>query len=272
MADGSIAAARMPRTWRIEPLDIARRWASIAVLLITWETVCRLEWVDHFLLPSLSDVLARLASELWRGDLALLTLITAYRAVLSFVIAAVAGVLIGVWMSMSPRARWFWEPVVSFGFPIPKIALMPIFILWFGFFDTSKIAMTAFSAVFPIITATHFGTRNIDRHLIWSARSLGVRDRKLFWRIAIPAALPQILTGLQIAVPICLIVALVTEMLSGGLGLGGYMIAAVRVAQSDKVFAGLICAAAIGSALIYSFALLRRRLLVWHAETSSITP
>jgi taurine transport system permease protein len=250
---------------------LAKRWASVTLLVVAWEAVGVFGLADPFLLPRLSDVVAKLGSELMRGDLAQLVLITSYRTFLAFGLAAVVGVAIGIAMSMSPGARWFFDPVVSFAFPIPKIALMPIFILWFGFFDASKVLMTAFSAVFTIISATHLGTRHIDKYLVWSARALGTPDRRLFWKIYIPAALPPILTGLQIALPTCLIVSLVTEMLSGGRGLGGYMIAAARFAESEKVFAGIVCTALVGSVLIEGFAWARRRLLAWHSETITAT-
>ena len=183
-------------------------------------------------------------------------------------LASIIGVSIGVAMSVSKTTRWFCDPLVSFMFPIPKIALLPIFVLWFGVFDVSKITMTTVACIVPIISATHLGTRNIDKYLIWSARALGTSQRKMFWKIVVPAALPAILTGLQIAFPITLIVSIVCEMLTGGQGLGGYMIYAARFGESDKVFLGIFFTALIGYVLIEGFAWLRRRLLVWHTETS----
>lgn len=254
---------------RISVPGIVKRSASIVLLLVTWEAVGQAGWVDPFLLPVLSEVLARGVSEVLTGGLVHLTLITLYRTMVAFVAASAIGVLIGVAMSVSNGARWFCEPVVSFAFPIPKIALMPVFVLWFGVFDFSKIAMTTVACIVAIISATHLGTRNVDKYLVWSARALGTDRRKLFWKIIVPAALPSILTGLQIAFPTCLIVSIVTEMLTGGQGLGGYMIYAARFGESDKVFLGIFCTALIGYLLIEGFAYLRRRLLVWHTETAT---
>jgi ABC-type nitrate/sulfonate/bicarbonate transport system permease component len=246
-----------------------RRSASVVFLLLVWEGVARAGWVDPFLLPALSDVLIRGFFEIKEGGLIWFAAITLYRTLFAFAIASAVGVGIGVAMSVSKGARWFWDPIVSFAFPIPKIALLPIFVLWFGVFDVSKISMTAVACVVPIISATHLGTRNIDKYLIWSARALGTSQRKLFWKIVVPAALPSILTGLQIAFPITLIVSIVCEMLTGGQGLGGYMIYAARFGESDKVFLGIFFTAVIGYVLIEGFAWLRRRLLAWHAETAS---
>ena len=270
MAGSGIAAARAapPARRRMKVPAFVRRSASIVVLLLVWEAVGRAEMVDPFLLPMLSDVLVRGYEEIMEGGLLQLAGFTLYRTLLAFLLAAAVGVGIGVAMSVSKRARWFLDPLVSFAFPIPKIALMPIFVLWLGVFDVSKVLMTAVACIVPIISATHLGTRNIDKYLIWSARALGTSEAKLFWKVVVPAALPAILTGLQIAFPITLIVAIVTEMLTGGQGLGGYMIYSARFGESDKVFFGIFLTAAIGYALIEGFAWLRRKLLAWHAETA----
>jgi ABC-type nitrate/sulfonate/bicarbonate transport system permease component len=169
-------------------------------------------------------------------------------------------------MTRNALARWFFDPIVSVGFPMPKIAFLPIVILWLGFFDVTKIAMV----VFPIITATMAGLQGVERELIWSARNMGARGRDLIWQVMLPAALPQILTGLQVALPIALIVAVVTEMVMGGYGLGGAMTTASRFADSRGVFAGLIEVAAVGYAMVTAMAVLRRRVLLWHQESDPL--
>ena len=269
MAGTGVAAAprKTGSLWSRLP-GFIRRSVSIVVLLLTWEGVAQAGWVDPFLLPGLSDVLRRGYEEVGSAGLVYLTGLTLYRTLFAFVLASIIGVSIGVAMSVSKTTRWFCDPLVSFMFPIPKIALLPIFVLWFGVFDVSKITMTTVACIVPIISATHLGTRNIDKYLIWSARALGTSQRKMFWKIVVPAALPAILTGLQIAFPITLIVSIVCEMLTGGQGLGGYMIYAARFGESDKVFLGIFFTALIGYVLIEGFAWLRRRLLVWHTETS----
>ena len=85
---------------------------------------------------------------------------------------------------------------------MPKIAFLPVVILWLGVYDVSKITMIVIDAIFPVITATIIGIRGVERELIWSARNMGASDRELLWQIVLPAALPQILTGLQVALPI----------------------------------------------------------------------
>jgi ABC-type nitrate/sulfonate/bicarbonate transport system permease component len=118
-----------------------------------------------------------------------------------------------------------------------------------------------------VVTAVIAGIQGVEKELVWSARNMGAKDREVLWQILLPAALPQILTGLQVALPIALIVVVVTEMAMGGYGLGGAMMQASRFADSRGVFAGIVEIAILGYALVVVMAALRRRLLRWHQET-----
>jgi ABC-type nitrate/sulfonate/bicarbonate transport system permease component len=250
-------------------LRMARRSALMVALVVAWELSARLHVTTDFLLPSFLTVMARLAHDTVSGQLPLALGYTLYRSLAGFAIAAVSGVAIGILIARVRIARWFFDPLVSVGLPMPKIAFLPVFVLWFGVFDESKILMVAFSAVFPVIVEAAAATESVDRVLIWSARGLGTSEGSLLWEIALPAAFPQIMTGLQVALPISLIVAVLTEMAMGGEGLGGTMMQSMRFADSPGVFAGIIAIAVAGSALVKAMEIIRRRLLVWHAEAEA---
>jgi ABC-type nitrate/sulfonate/bicarbonate transport system permease component len=217
-------------------------------------------------LPALSAVFARIWDDGASGELALNTALTLYRALVGFFICAVAGVAIGMAMSRSVVANWFFDPIVSVGFPMPKTAFIPVVILWLGVFDVSKITIIVIDAIFPVIAATVIAIQGVERELIWSARNMGANNRELLTQIVLPAAMPQIMTGLQVALPLSLIVAVVAEMLMGGYGLGGAMMTASRFANSVGVFAGIVEIAAVGYVLVKAMSLVRRRLLIWHQE------
>ena len=244
-------------------------WGVIIMLLLAWEGIARSGLVTAFMLPPLTDVVARIARDAVGGDLAVAVALTLYRALTGFAIAAVGGIALGLAMSRNGGVRWFFDPLISVGFPMPKIAFLPIIVLWLGFYDVSKISMVVFDAIFPVVTATLAGLAGVERELIWSARNLGARERELLWQVMVPAALPQIMTGLQVALPIALIVAVVAEMKMGGYGIGGSMITASRFADSRGVFAGIVEIAVIGYLLVKGMTLLRHRLLTWHAEASN---
>jgi ABC-type nitrate/sulfonate/bicarbonate transport system permease component len=253
---------------------IGRRIGSLLpliVLVLGWEALSRGGVVSTFLLPPLSAVLQRVWDDALSGDLTINLGMTLYRALTGFAIAGIGGVALGILMTRNRFIGWFFDPIVSVGFPMPKIAFLPIFMLWLGLYDVSKISMATFNAIFPVIVATIAAAEGIDRQLLWSARSLGASERQLLREIILPAALPQIMTGLQVALPVSMIVTIVTEMLMGGQGLGGAMIAASRFADSPGVFAGIVEIAIAGLCLVKGIALLRRRLLIWHQEAQAPT-
>jgi ABC-type nitrate/sulfonate/bicarbonate transport system permease component len=242
------------------------RSIGIILLIIAWEATARSGALTPFLLPSFSATIGRIWSDAVSGDLAGNLSVTIYRAIAGFAIATVAGIALGTLMSRLTAVRWFFDPIISVGFPMPKIAFLPIVILWLGFYDVPKISMVAIEAIFPVVTATLIGIQGVERELLWSARNMGANEREVVWHVIVPAAFPQIMTGLQVALPIALIVAIVTEMFMGGYGLGGAMNTASRFADSRGVFAGIVEIAVIGFLMVKGMALLRRRLLLWHQE------
>jgi ABC-type nitrate/sulfonate/bicarbonate transport system permease component len=244
---------------------------SIVLLLATWEILARSGTFTHFQLPAFSEVVERIGNDAWTGDLWINTALTLYRALTAFLICAVFGVVIGMAMSRSVIANWFFDPIISVGFPMPKIAFLPVVILWLGVYDVSKITIIVIDAIFPVIAATVIAIQGVERELLWSARNMGANNRELLTQIVLPAALPQIMTGLQVALPLSLIVAVVAEMLMGGYGLGGAMMTASRFANSTGVFAGIVEIAVVGYGLVKAMALIRRRLLIWHQEANEPT-
>jgi ABC-type nitrate/sulfonate/bicarbonate transport system permease component len=264
-------AGEEPKVWQAS--DLARNigwgvagWLPIVALLVGWEVLAHTKLVTPFMLPTLSSVVGRIAADAASGELAMHIAVTVYRALVGFGIAAALGIFLGVMIAQMRSVRWFFDPIVSVAFPMPKIAFLPIFILWLGFFDVSKITMIAFNTIFPIITATVVGIAGVEREIVWSARNLGTGERRLLWDILLPAALPAILTGLQVALPIALIVDVLTEMAMGGYGIGAAMQSASRFADSRGVFAGIIEIAVVGYLMVKGMTMLRRRLLVWHQE------
>ena len=261
---GEIRAARRARAqeiaWRIAP------FVSVGLLIAAWEIVARSGTVTPYLLPSVGTVVSRIWDDAVAGDLWTNMILTLYRAFAGFAIAAIIGVAVGFAMARSRIANWFFDPLISVGFPMPKIAFLPVIILWLGTFDVSKISMVVFETTFPVVTGTLVGIAGVERELIWSARNMGASEREVLRQVVLPAALPQIMTGLQVALPLALIVAVVSEMVMGGYGLGGAMMTAYRFANSAGVFAGIVEIAAVGWVVVKLMAVLRRRLLLWHAE------
>ena len=245
---------------------IFSRAFSVVALAVAWELLARSGAFTPFQLPALSKVAMAIWSDVTSGEFFLNAILTLYRALTGFVICAVLGIAIGMAMSRNVIAHWFFDPLVSVGFPMPKTAFIPVVILWLGVYDVSKITIIVIDAIFPVITATVIAIQGVERELIWSARNMGASNREVLTQVVLPAAFPQIMTGLQVALPLCLIVAVVAEMLMGGYGLGGAMMTASRFANSTGVFAGIVEIAVVGYVLVKAMSLIRRRLLIWHQE------
>ncbi len=187
-----------PRRLSADLMWTLARPISLIVLAAAWELAARSGSVTPFVLPSLSSVVERIWHDATTGDLAINAGLSLYRAFLGFLIAGSGGVLLGLLMTRVAPVRWFFDPLVSIGFPMPKIAFLPVVVLWLGLLS--------------------------------------------------------------------LIVAIVTEMLMGGYGLGGAMMTASRFADSRGVFAGIVEIAIVGYVLVKAMAVIRRRLLIWHPE------
>jgi ABC-type nitrate/sulfonate/bicarbonate transport system permease component len=249
--------------WRIAP------WLSVIAFVAAWQAFAASGLVTPFMLPRPTVVVERIWSDALAGDLARNLSLTLYRSLVGFLIAAAAGIPLGILIARNRAVQWLFDPIVSVGFPMPKIAFLPVITLWFGFYDVSKISMVVLDAIFPVVTATVAGTVGVEREILWSARNLGASERQLLREIVLPAALPQILTGLQVSLPIALIVCIVAEMKMGGVGLGGAMITASRFADSPGVFAGIVEIAVAGYCLVKLMAVARRRMLAWHQESAA---
>jgi len=260
-----MAGLTHPRHWHLTTIRVL----SVVAFFVVWELVARIGAINPFLLPRPSLIFDQLQFEFMSGELMREVQGTLLRMFAGYSVAIVIGVPFGVLLARVWPVRWFFDPLLSIALPMPQIAFLPIFILWLGVGDQSKIALIVFTSLFPIVVQTWAGTDSIDKYLVWSAQSLGVSRRALLWQIVLPAAMPQILSGLQIALPIALLSTIVTEMLMGGTGVGGSIINGMRMSDSPELFGGIVTVGVLGFALTKGMDNLRRRLMLWHQESQA---
>jgi ABC-type nitrate/sulfonate/bicarbonate transport system permease component len=163
--------------------------------------------------------------------------------------AAVAGILLGIAMARVRAVDWLLDPLVALGFPAPKIAFLPVFILWFGIDHLSKILLVAFTCVFPVMIGAYSAARSINRVLIWSAASLGTGHVALLARVILPACGPRIFATLRVAVPVALVTTFTAEMVAGGGGMGATLMYSQRFFESSTVFAYIVVMLTVGLAI-----------------------
>jgi ABC-type nitrate/sulfonate/bicarbonate transport system permease component len=157
-AANAIADSTLARGLRSVFWGLARVF-SVLLLAAAWELLARSGAFTPFQLPALSAVLERVWIDIWSGELAINAGLTLYRALVGFAICAVLGIAIGMAMSRIRLANWFFDPIISVGFPMPKIAFLPVVMLWLGVYDVSKITIIVIDAIFPVIAATVIAIR-----------------------------------------------------------------------------------------------------------------
>ncbi len=242
-----------------------RRTYSVLLVLVAWEWASRTELVNPFLLPPASEVLANLWTLALDGRLLFHLSESLLRVAAGLGLAVAIGIPLGLWKARSRVADAVLDPFLAFWFPVPKVGLIPLALLFFGFAHGSKIALVFADALLPLVIATYHGALRTDRRLVWSARSMGDSEGRILWRVVLPAALPQIFTGFRLAVTVSLLVVFLAEMVASSSGLGHLMIYALRTLATLDVFSALVMISLLAFLADWLVALLRRRVLVWHA-------
>ena len=243
-----------------------RRLAPFAVIglaLAAWEIAARSGLWSPLLFPSLVRVGHEFGQFLASGERLLEAWVSLYRALGGFALAAAAGVLIGMLMGRSPFIAALLDPLFSGTYAVPKLALFPIFILVFGIGSLSKVALIFLECLYPIVIMTYQGARSVNRVLLWSAQNMGASRAQILRRVVIPATAPFIFAGFRVAVPVAMIVVVITEMISSADGLGYLVIYSLASLKTDRMLAVVVVIALLGYALDKAVVALRNRLVYW---------
>lgn len=235
----------------------------LVALVVLWELVAMAGVVPQQALPHVYDVWDAFVVLVGNGALPRAAAQTVFRATVAFLVSIVLGITIGLAMARFRAVEWFFDPIVSIGFPIPKVTLVPIYVLWFGFGTVPTIALGITSATFPIVIATHAGAKGVQRELLWSARAVGVSRLEATYKVVLPSALPEIFNGVQISLFLSFVVVVVAEMVTSAGGLGELLTRSVRFFQTPTAIAAVVTVALLGLVFDRAFRLLRARLLAW---------
>jgi ABC-type nitrate/sulfonate/bicarbonate transport system permease component len=238
----------------------------ILLFLGVWELIAHSGAISPLLWPPLEKI----AYELWRfaesGDLLFHGSITLQRALTGFAASIVAGVLIGTGLARIRLFNRLIEPIFVFGYPIPKISLYPVFVFVFGFGDLSKIVLIFLECLYPITIQTMFGMRSAERVLVWAARNTGISRSRMFWQVLVPSAAPSIFAGIRIALPVSLIVTIITELIGESRGLGYVVAFSSASFEPARAMAAFAVISAIGFTFDRTLIFLRRRVIFWQRE------
>jgi ABC-type nitrate/sulfonate/bicarbonate transport system permease component len=237
-----------------------RRTAAVVGALAAWQLLATT--ANSPLLPTLDDTIRRLVNDTAAGLVTEHAVTTVTRGFIGFGLALAIGVLLGVLMGRSRTAEAMFEPVLGATYAIPKLALFPIFILLFGFGGPSKIALVALECAYPIAYNTYEGVRSTSKQLVWVARNAGA-GRLATSAIMLRSALPAILAGVRIALPIMLVIMTVTELLGESRGLGFLIRSAGANFEPDGALAIVLLLGVLGFVLDRLIVALTRVLVFW---------
>jgi NitT/TauT family transport system permease protein len=235
-------------------------------LLVLWQLLLMAGIGDRRFIPAPTDIAVRFGALISSGELAEHTLVTLYRVFAGFFAGVIPAIVMGLLMAMFKPVRLFFDPLIAVIFPIPKVALMPLLLLAFGFGDASKIALVAIAVFFPVIVNTYVGAANIEK-IYWDvAKNYGASQTVMFTRIVFFGALPTIFAGLRIAMAVSFIVLVAAEFVASKTGIGYLIWNSWELLQVDTMFVGIVVVGVLG--LITSVALqeIERVVIPWKAE------
>ncbi|MGI4814288.1 MAG: ABC transporter permease [Janthinobacterium lividum] len=238
-------------------------WLTAVVILVLWAMSARFNWIDPLYFPAPDSVARALWTSLTTGTLLTDIGVSLARIGSGWLLGTVAGLAFGLAMGVSTAARSAGSPIVSALFPIPKIALLPLFILWFGIGEPSKVMTIALGVFFPTAISTASGVDNVARNLVRMGLSFNLPRRAIVFSILLPGALPSILSGFRISLSLALILVVSAEMIGAERGLGVFVLQAGNLMQTDQLIAGVAVMSIIGLALGALLTRLEAVLLAW---------
>jgi NitT/TauT family transport system permease protein len=234
------------------------------VLFIVWDLVVRLGFIKPILLPTPADTIAALITGLAGGPLLTDFVMTVWRTVQAFVIAAAIGVPLGVLLGSNEKAYRSVEFLIDFFRSTPSSALIPLFLLIFGVSDVNKVAIAAFGALLIVVFNSAYGVINARKQRVMAARVMGASRWQVFKDVLIWESLQPSFVGLRSAVSMALVIVIVAEMFIGSdTGLGHRIIDAQQVLNVKSMYAAILAAGALGYALNILFLIAERRIVHW---------
>ena len=243
---------------------VAARASLLIAVVLLWQLAALRGLPEYVLSPwqivqSFGEALG--SAELYGHIWASLT-----RSLPGFAIGTLFGAGLGLAAGIARAFDDTVSPLVFLTYPVPKIVMLPLFMLWFGIGDVSKIMIIALACFYPAYINAYYGAKATPRILVWSARNMGADDQQIFRRVVLPGALPQIFAGMRVALALSFIVMFATEMINARSGLGHLIREAENSLQFDLMYVSLLTIAILGFAGDRLLRFLRERLLPWEAS------
>jgi NitT/TauT family transport system permease protein len=236
---------------------------GIVGILVLWEVICQLELVPPLFLPSPSSILLAGWDMLTSGELHENVLASLFRIAVGYAIGAVCGIVFGLLLGFSRWVDAVLTPIVYSIYPIPKIALLPLIILWLGIGETPKFTMIALGVFFPVVINTYSGVKNVDPIWIKAAVTFGSSHLNVIRKVILPGALPMIFAGLKLAAGTSLLLLVSAEMIAAQQGLGSMILHYGNLMITTKLMVGVLILSLLGLLFNRGLQWLEHKLLPW---------
>jgi NitT/TauT family transport system permease protein len=242
------------------------RLIAIVTVLVLWEAFARIGWVPVLFLPSPLGVLREGGDMVASGELAMHLAASLKRLVLGFVVGGALGVTVGITVGFFSLAEAIGTPLIAATFPVPKIALLPLLILWLGIGEASKVAVIALGVFFPMTINTYTGVRQADPLLVRAAVAFGARRWSVIRKVLLPSALPMIFAGLKLGAGTALLLLVAAEMIAVESGIGFLVLHAGNVMETTKLMVGIVVLSLLGVASHWMLTRLERAVVPWRQD------
>ncbi|MEC0137569.1 ABC transporter permease [Paenibacillus macerans] len=239
----------------------------IFVFFLLWEAFSRLNEGWKLFNPNFLPAPTAILQEMWRlsetGVIQESVLASTVRILSGFALGLVLAVAAGVWMNKFRRIEYWLSPVLNLLGPIPSLALLPIFIIWFGIGEFPKLLLIAWTTFIPVLTNTLDGLKSVNPALIRSALCLGAKERHVFWKVIFPSAIPSIFVGAQVSLGLGFSSLIVSEMMGAKSGLGYIIVDARNYFKMSDMFVAIVLIGLEFSIMSYLLRVLERRTVTW---------
>lgn len=259
-----------------EPSAFSRWWMKswhpivfVVVVLFLWWLVTAMKWVPPFIIPSPGDTWAAASGN--AAYLAQHTWVTTYETLIGFAIASIVGIIVAIFMVYSAGLEKTLYPIILFAQVIPKIAIAPLFVVWLGFGAGPKILVAVLMAFFPVVISGMAGLRSINPEILELTSTMGASPVKTFAKVRMPAAMPELLSGLKVAATLAVTGAVVGEFVGANEGLGYVILQANGNLDTAMLFAALIIMSLMGVVLFAAIQIAERFLIPWHASRRGLS-
>lgn len=236
---------------------------SPVLLLVAWEAVVRAGLVNPIFLPSPSSILRELLAMIASKELFYHLEYSLFRIVLGFLIGSAVGIIVGVLMGWYRWCEQFFDPLISATYPIPKIALLPLILLWLGFGELSKVTIVAISSFYQVAISTFAGVRSVDPVLVRAAVDCSASEPQILRKVIVPGALPSIFAGLRLGLGVSLIVVVAAEFVAAKFGIGYLIWSSAQIFQTERMMAGIVVTSALGFCFTFFLKRIERAAIPW---------